>query len=334
MDRIYFQWHITNICNFRCRHCYQDIFDDREDLDWQGLKRTATSIIQTAHRQNKKLIISITGGEPLLKKEFFILLDYLQSEPEIEKLIIITNGSLLNSDVLERLKRYNKINEIKLSLEGASPSTNDRIRGRGSFVKVLEKIHLIKRETEFSCTVMFTVFKSNIEELPLLYQLAKKELVSGIVIERFLPLGRGKTMESELLDYSDWYRLNKIILDLDNFPFSLEDLLPYRAFWIKFLSKKTELLGASCNVGEDAFCIMPNADIQPCRRFTLKLGNLLKDSLEEIMESRLMEEIISVPRQGACQNCKIYDCRGCPALSYILKRNWQAEDLQCWYKRR
>jgi radical SAM protein with 4Fe4S-binding SPASM domain len=106
----------------------------------------------------------------------------------------------------------------------------------------------------------------------------------------------------------------------------------WRAFWIKFLKRETVLLGASCNVGMDAFCIMPGADVFPCRRFVLKIGNLLDSGLEEIMHSSVLMGIINSRRKGRCSGCGILDCRGCPALSYLLSGDYLSEDTQCVYE--
>ncbi|MCM8791793.1 MAG: SPASM domain-containing protein, partial [Candidatus Omnitrophica bacterium] len=123
------------------------------------------------------------------------------------------------------------------------------------------------------------------------------------------------------------------ILRFSNSYLSLEDLLLYRAFWIKIYSKKIEILGAPCNVGRDTFCIMPNADVYPCRRFILKLGNLLKNSLEEIVDNDLLRSIIEGGKRGRCSDCDIKGCYGCFALSYLISGDWNTEDIQCWYRR-
>ena len=333
MDKLYFQWHITNLCNYRCKHCYQDIFDETQDLDWQGIKKIVDKVIEYALENRKRIVINITGGEPFLKKELFLLLDYLELKEPIEKLAIITNGSLLDEQTIEKLKNYPKLKEIKFSLEGAEPLTNDAIRAKGSYAKVFEAIQLLKEKTKISSILMFTAFKSNIKELSLLFNLAKEKGISGIIIERFFPLGRGRKISEELLESDDWYNLNKELLKLDNFSFNLEDLLTYRAFWIKIFPKKIELFGAPCNVGKDAFCIMPNADVYPCRRFILKLGNLLENSLDEIINSEILKSIIEAKKRGRCADCDIKYCFGCPALAYLLTGDWRKEDFQCWYKK-
>ncbi len=75
-----FQWHITNRCNLRCTHCYQEDYSDANELSLDGLKRIANEIIGTLSKWNKRGDIAITGGEPLLKEEMFPLIHYLNQQ--------------------------------------------------------------------------------------------------------------------------------------------------------------------------------------------------------------------------------------------------------------
>lgn len=331
MDKFYFQWHITDVCNFRCRHCYQDKFERSSELDWEGLKSVADRIAEAARSQNSKAVISITGGEPFLKKELFELLAYLDKQEELAQLIIITNGSLIDRRIIENLRGIKKLNQVKISLEGETAFSNDAVRGGGSFEKAIEAIGLIKEESDFSILIMFTAMKSNLKEARGLFGLCRRLRVDGLIVERFFPLGQGSKIKDELLGRQDWSGLVKDLLEITGEACDEEDVASWRAFWMKFSKTETELLGASCNVGRDAFCIMPNADVLPCRRFNLKIGNLLERPLSDIISSRLLTGIINSKRKGRCADCDISDCRGCPALSYLLTGDYLFEDFQCGY---
>ncbi len=104
-----FQWHITDRCNLRCKHCYQQDYSGSSELDFTGLRDIADEIIRTLSKWNKKGDIAITGGEPLLKEEMFPLIQYLESAEEIESLDILTNGTLLDSKVVGEIKQLNKL---------------------------------------------------------------------------------------------------------------------------------------------------------------------------------------------------------------------------------
>ncbi len=138
-----FQWHITDRCNLRCIHCYQQDYSGSSELDLAGLKSIADEIIKTLSKWEKQGDIAITGGEPLMKEELLPLMHYLESAEEIASIDILTNGTLINGEVVKEIKRLNKIRCVQISVDGASPTTNDAIRGAGVFNKAIKAIQLL-----------------------------------------------------------------------------------------------------------------------------------------------------------------------------------------------
>lgn len=335
-NSFYFQWHITNFCNLRCKHCYQNNFSIKKDLDWYGLKTVCDNVIDALKAWNKKGLITLTGGEPLIKKEFNKLISYLDDSSQIKELSIISNIIYLDEKKLSQLKKIKKLKKIKFSLEGITPEINDSIRGMGSFEKIIRNLQLLKNESNFEVDLMFTLLKSNIGEVPKIFDFCKKHNIDGFMLERFIPLGEGKQLKNELLSKEEWKNLVELLLDLCQVSCSANDIINFKAFWIKFhpKTKKPMLLGAPCTVGVDGLCIMPNADVLPCRRFDLPIGNLLKNDLTEIWEHS--DVLFAVRKKynlkGKCSSCSIEDCRGCRALAYALRGDYLAEDVQCWHE--
>ena len=290
-DPFHIQWHITNLCNLRCEHCYQDDFSRRDDLDWVGLKKISDNILTTIKEWDKTACIHLTGGEPLLKPELFDLLNCLDQSPVVEELGIITNGLLFDRDVGRRLSEFSKLKKIKISLDGADAQTNDSIRGEGTFDRVIQNIPLIKKENSFEIILMLTVMKRNFKNLPSFINLCQELNLNGFIIERFIPWGRGRERMEDVLKKEEWKELIKMLLDF----FSIEEedsFLPYQAFQISFNGEEPELLGAPCVIGRDGFCIMTNGSVYPCRRFPISIGNLLETPLKQIWEeSDILEKL-------------------------------------------
>lgn len=186
-DPFHIQWHITNLCNLRCQHCYQDDFSKRNDLDWPGLKKVSDHLHDGLLEWDKKACIHLTGGEPLLKPELFLLLGELDQKPFVEELGIITNGLLMNREVMRRLSPFTKLKKFKISLDGADVETHDSIRQTGAFNKVIQNITFIKKEPAFEIILMFTVMKRNFRNLSSFFKLSRELGVNGFIIERFIP---------------------------------------------------------------------------------------------------------------------------------------------------
>ena len=76
-NEFYFQWHITDRCNLRCSHCYQNDYSHSSELSLEELKSVADKISHTLTVWKKDGRVAITGGEPFVRKDLFDLLHYL-----------------------------------------------------------------------------------------------------------------------------------------------------------------------------------------------------------------------------------------------------------------
>ncbi|HUL38363.1 MAG TPA: radical SAM protein [Thermodesulfobacteriota bacterium] len=331
-DPFHFQWHITNLCNLHCEHCYQDDFSTKKDLDWSGLKKVSDNLLHTLREWDQKACIHVTGGEPFLRPDLFHLLDHLNLQPVVDELGIITNGLLIDREKMRRLSDFSKLKKIKVSLDGADAETNDAIRSKGVFEKVMQNISLTTKEKRFEVVVMFTVMKKNFRNLPSLFRLCQDSGLHGLIIERFIPLGKGKGVMDEVLDREAW---TEMIGMLTRF-FSIEggdpSVLPYQAFQISFTGEEPELLGAPCVIGVDGLCIMPEGNVFPCRRFPVSIGNLLETPLKRIWEeSEILEKLKRKENlKGKCGKCEMNECRGCRSLALALTGDYLEEDPHCW----
>ncbi|MDI3542863.1 MAG: hypothetical protein PWP57_466 [Candidatus Atribacteria bacterium] len=288
--------------------------------------------MEELEKRDLHTVINITGGEPIiLGEELFSLLGYLNSHSRVEELMIITNGLLLEKDILFRLGEYQKLTTLKISLEGAHSLTNDAVRGRGVFDKVVDKIRLAEEISSLEVVLMFTLSKKNVKEFSSMLALSRDLGVEGVMIERFIPQGRGKEMEEAVLSREEWRDFIEELIEVCELECTPYDLLPYRAFWIK-REGEIEVSGALCNLGE-ALCLMPEGTIFPCRRFPYPLGNILEDGLEKALDSPFLTTLKDRKHlKGRCSHCQVESCYGCRALSYALFADPYCEDVQCFWE--
>jgi len=331
-EQFYIQWHITNLCNLRCEHCYQGDFSKRNDLDWAGLEKVCDNLLDTMREWGKTACIHITGGEPLLKPDLFPLLTHLDQHSMVEELGIITNGIRVDQEMMRRLSGFSKLKKMKISLDGGDAETNDSIRQKGAFDKLMQNLPLIKEGGRFEILFMFTVMKRNFRSLPSLFKLCQDIAIDGLIIERFIPLGRGRKIMDEVLSKEEWKEMVGMLADY----ISTEEensFFPYQAFQISFSGGEPELLGAPCVIGVDGLCIMPEGNIFPCRRFPVSIGNLFETPLKEIWEkSEILEKLRKKENlKGKCGSCEMKDCRGCRSLAFALTGDYLEEDPHCRY---
>jgi MoaA/NifB/PqqE/SkfB family radical SAM enzyme len=332
-DPFHFQWHITNLCNLHCEHCYQEDFSMERDLDWSGLKKISDNLLDTLKEWDQDACIHVTGGEPLLKPELFHLLDHLDQQSKVKELGIITNGLLVDRERMRRLSVFPKLKKIKISLDGADAKTNDAIRSKGAFQKVMQNLSLIREEKKFEIILMFTAMRKNFRSLPFLFKLCQDKGIDGLIIERFIPLGKGRGITNEVLGKEEWNEMTGMVFHFFSIEGEQNSVLPYQAFQISFTGEEPELLGAPCVVGVDGLCIMPGGSVFPCRRLPISIGNLLETPLKEIWEkSAILEKLRRKENlKGKCGSCGINDCRGCRSLAFALTNDYFAEDPHCCY---
>lgn len=327
--KIYFQWHITDACNFHCRHCYQENFDEKLGLSFKDLVGIYDNI--RAFADGRKIIITLTGGEPFLKKEFFELASFLDAEDAVEEISVITNGSLIDERITNELNRTKKLRHIKISLEGAAEQANDAIRGDGAFELAMKGIGLLKQNSKLKIDIMITLMKSNVDEVVNMLELCRDLRLDGLIIERFIPLGQSHSLKSEVLDAGGWRKVVNDVLAFAEISVPEDNMLPYKAFWVKFEDGVINLFGALCNLGAENFAIMPNGDLLPCRRFNFKMGNLLEKKLSDIVRDYALLRQLSGRNnlKHKCGTCFVEKCYGCRALAYAMEGDYFAGDSQC-----
>lgn len=323
-----FQWHITNFCNLRCFHCYQNDFTHKGELPFNKIIRVIDKIVQELKKSD--IGINITGGEPLLYADIYRVLNLLEKCNNIKVINIITNGLLLNTKTIKKLNTYKKIKELKISLEGGDIETNDRIRGRGIFNRVVKNIESIRDITKKELILMFTLGSYNYKNLGEMLNLAQTLQVDGAIIERFVPWGKGTFLKEYYLKKQEWQQVITEIIQFTKLDYRPVELLPYKAFHIVF-KKSIELNGALCNLGDESMALMPNGDVYPCRRFPSKIGNIVQDEFSEILlRLKILKENIINKLKGKCAQCTISECWGCRAIAYALYNDFYAEDPQCF----
>jgi len=343
LDEFYFQWHITERCNLHCIHCYQEGYNIHPEFSFAQLKKIANKITLALKKWHKKGRIALTGGEPFLKKELFPLMDYLEQNEYIWRIGILTNGTLIDEKVADRLKTFQKLYYIQISLDGASEETNDFIRGKGSYEKAINSFRLLHRKG-INTRLMFTVHKRNIQEVPSLIDLAIKEKINTLTIERFVPEGKGVKIKDWFLSKEEVHKLFQYVSWRSDKEYQRGNplqILKYRTLWANIdpgRARTTDIpleidLGGMCSIGIDSLTIISDGTVLPCRRLPIPIGNLKNDSIFKIWyTSDLLWKIRNKNNlKGKCNKCDLIPrCSGCRAIAYATTGDYLAEDPQCW----
>ncbi|MGE8205847.1 radical SAM/SPASM domain-containing protein [Heyndrickxia sp. NPDC080065] len=135
---MFVKWDITQRCNLSCSHCtavetygeMTPIFKEPE-LEFEEIKKIIDDFAI-----NGVKAIHFLGGEPLIRKDFFDILEYC-AKKEI-RFGINTNGGYFGMKQIDRLSKISDyIADITFSIDGGDEETNDLVRSRGSFKGVV-----------------------------------------------------------------------------------------------------------------------------------------------------------------------------------------------------
>ena len=365
-----FQWHITDECDQRCKHCY--IFAEGHPalvtMSWDEMTRVVQQCEAFCARFSRLPYFYITGGDPILHPHFWQLLDLLKSK-EIP-FTLMGNPFHLTDEVCARLASLG-CDKYQMSIDGME-ATHDWFRKPGSFKATLEKIACIKEAkrpdgSPITSVIMTTVSGTNIDEIPDIIDAVVAAKADVYAFARYCPTSDGKGNEK-----SDWYispeRYRAFLEEIDKIYSCYEsdsDCVTYfnrkDHLWTLFdyehgrfvlseaernrinsaSSAQTELVAneerkliirSGCNCGNCHITILPTGDIYACRRVqNSRVANIFLDDLGEVWLGK-MEAYRDYEKFEKCAKCELLPyCRGCPAVaSGSNGGNFYAPDPQCW----
>ncbi|NLN93764.1 MAG: radical SAM protein [Candidatus Hydrogenedens sp.] len=159
-------WHyfieVTRRCNLRCRMCQYLSYLENVPVSEQKKGELSLDEWKAVVDQTNRLgLITFTGGEPLVRSDFFELLAYASKKRRTH---FISNATMLNEEAVEKCMRLaprrlggKGLNAIGVSLEGPQ-EFHDTIRHQqGAFEKSMRGLTLLaeaRKEAGKSCPVV------------------------------------------------------------------------------------------------------------------------------------------------------------------------------------
>ena len=294
---------VTLRCNAKCEHCGSscgyEIPEDEISADM--IKKALKDI---ADRYNPEdILLNITGGEPLMRKDLFEIMDYANKLGF--RWGITTNGMLINDDILEKMNKTN-METISVSLDGLKKTHESFRKVPGSFDKIVENLKKLKQVPSIKIVQVTTVAnKKNINELEEIYNLMKSlEIISWRVLN-VDPIGRAKDNNDILLDANDYKYLYNFIKEkraeeIMNVEYGCSHFLDIK------LEKELRDTYFTCLTGITIGSILSNGDISVCpnveRRPEFIQGNIKYDNFVDIWENKF--QIFRFNDRTSCKECK------------------------------
>jgi radical SAM protein with 4Fe4S-binding SPASM domain len=335
----FIQWHLTERCNLRCRHCYQGRKKVEEMSPGEVSNEIdgATEMFQAweeAHGIRVVPSIHFTGGEPFLYDGLWDVVGHAKAEGY--KVALMSNGCLISEEDARRAFDLG-VMDIQVSLEGPQ-ALHDRIRGRGSFAAAMKGVQrLAEAGNRVSANV--TLSRLNHEKIGETVAAARSAGFHSIGFSRVVPCGRGKSFLKHFLTPPELLTAYEQVSSLNDPEFETASGDPLAGVLSGAAPSPGYSLSLSgCSAGFSGVTITSDGAVMPCRRIGLVAGNLKKNSLRQIWASSPMLWKLRKRESytGKCGRCDLWaSCRGCRAVAYAYSAAQGAPDLfaddpQCW----
>ena len=316
-------WEITYACNLQCVHCLSSSGQrDPGELTTAEAKR----VLDELH-DLQVFYINIGGGEPMVRRDFFELVDYSIGRDIGVK--FSTNGAFIDADKAKRLAAMDYL-DIQISLDGIDAATNDAVRGIGSY-------DLARRAMEHLAAADFGPFKisvvvtrHNVDQLDGFKALADS-FGAQLRVTRLRPSGRGADTWPELHPTNAQQRqIYHWLLDQG------ETVLTGDSFFhLNALGDPLPGLNM-CGAGRVVCLIDPIGDVYACPfviHDQFKAGSVRDPGgfSQVWTNSALFRELREPQSAGACASCGSYDaCQGgCMAAKFFTGLPLDGPDPEC-----
>jgi len=176
---------VTNHCNLLCETCPRTFvsYEEPKTLSWEDFQR----IVAQFPDMQRAVLHGI--GEPLINRDLPRMIEHLKAR-EV-RVLFNTNATLL-TEAWDRRLIASGLDEMRVSIDGASPQTYAAIRGAPLLPKIvsnLRRFTALQRElgaTTPRVSIWMTGMRENIAELPDLVRLAAKAGVREVYMQRMV----------------------------------------------------------------------------------------------------------------------------------------------------
>jgi AdoMet-dependent heme synthase len=334
-------WEMTRACNLACVHCRASACSepDPEELTTSQARELMDQI-----RTVGTPILIMTGGEPLMRSDFFELAQYAAGIGL--RAVLATNGVMITRETARRIADVG-LPRVSISLDGSTADDHDSFRGvPGAFAASLRGIANLK-DTGVPVQINTTLTSRNRRRLSEIMRLAEDIGAAAYHVFLLVPTGRARDMSGEemnpeeyeesLLEFYRLSRKSKMETKATCAPQYYRILRQQAKEEGIEVSERTFGLNArtrGCLAGLSFVFVSHKGDLQPCGYFDEQAGNVRDAPFPELWRNaplfnRLRDFALLEGKCGKCEYVRF--CGGCRARALEHTGRFTAEEPYCAY---
>jgi selenobiotic family peptide radical SAM maturase len=298
------QWHITQTCDLSCKHCYDRSIREAVTLDEAlDVLDQFYDFCQARHVYGQ---VSFTGGNPLMHPRFSEIYQAAADRGFMAAIL----GNVTTPRILADICAIQKPEFFQVSLEGLKEH-NDYIRGSGYFDRVMHFLDDLRAADIYSM-VMLTLTRDNMDQVLPLAELLRDK-VDLFTFNRLSMVGEGAQLLTPSKEEYEIFLRTYLKAECENPIMALKDNL---INIIKLQNNKDVFGGCAgfgCGAAFNFVALLPDGEVDACRKFPSPIGNIYTQTLGEIYDSADAERYRTGP--SSCRGCRIrHVCGGCLAV--------------------
>ncbi len=308
---------LTSRCNLKCKHCYRSCTSNIEEkeISYEVVMKLLKEMYSVGARY-----IEITGGEAFLHPNIKEILTYVCENYNF--VAILTNGTLLTSEMIDYLDMYKDKIIWSISLDSYREDFHDEFRGlRGAYKKTVSAIKQLAKRGH-TVRVAMSITDGNLYDIEKTINLVRNKLNGTFFGYSYvMPYGRGKDIEAVISEEEKSRRVAEIDKYTDR-----EELRGYinKIDKEKVKSMKDDMI--NCGAGWRTVAIGPDGTVRPCiimEENIVNIGNVNEDSIVNIMNQELVNKLHSLPWpvDGECTSCpnELF-CKWCSYRAFTINK--------------
>lgn len=345
---LFIVWNFTNLCNLKCKHCYQDA-EHKALPDELSLKEKLKMVDQIAEQYVP--MIAFAGGEPTISPDLLPVLKHCHSYGI--HTTIATHGGTMTPKLAEQLAECG-VKYIEISLDSVHPEKHDDFRGQtGMWHRTVRGMRNVVKQKGLRLGVAMCVHQGNFGEVEDMLQFCC-DIGAGVFAHfNFIPVGRGLTMvdgdlnpqqrEGLLRTLNQWMQSGKIgvISTAPQFgrvcvahaPTEGKQACSHAGSGGGEKARVVAKYLGGCGAGRDYVAIEPNGNITPCVYLPHRVqGNIRNRSFIDIFRNNEFWELLC-DRDRRTHHCEVCEfkhyCGGCRARADAYFGDLNAGDPGC-----
>ncbi len=311
------QLDLTYRCNERCVHCYLD-HEDHGEMTTTEIKHLLDEMADAG-----VFILTLSGGEIFLRKDFFEILEYARLERQF-CVKLKTNAIMIREREAARIRDIG-VESVQISIYSHRTEVHDAITlVPGSLQRSLEAARFLKSQ---GLRVIFAnvLMVHNLQDYQGVRALAEEMGVECTLDPTITPMMDG---DRSVLNLGvrqdalrDVFRDKALIGDVDEF------------CTISAPGDENALSALPCSAGHTTCYVSPYGDVFPCVQFPVTTGNVRTQAFLDIWRySDRMNEVRSIRLKDltTCSSCShVAGCSRCPGLAFMEGNMRGPSSLDC-----